>query len=93
MLNAHNWRYYHQVRSALATLQDGRIMAMPRCQHTATAHDILTHTWTSDEDSALVPPADHFPGILRRHAGMLSKRDVRKLLLAPTNDLVVALTS
>ena len=52
-----------------------------------------THTWTQDEDRSLVPPTEHLPGILRRHAGMLNKRDVRILLLAPKADSVAALTT
>ena len=40
-----------------------------------------------------MPPTEYLPGILRRHAGMLNKRDVRILLLAPKDDSVAALTT
>ena len=52
-----------------------------------------THTWTQDEDSSLVSPIEHLPGILQRHEGMLNKRDVRILLLAPKADSVAALST
>ena len=38
-----------------------------------------------------MPPTEYLPGILRRHADMLNKRDVRILLLAPKDDSVAAL--
>ena len=40
-----------------------------------------SHTWTCDEDGHLVAPDAHCPGILRRHDGLLNKRDARILLL------------
>jgi len=42
-----------------------------------------SHTWTCDEDGHLVVPDTHCPGVLRRHDGMLNKRNVRILLLGP----------
>jgi len=42
-----------------------------------------SHTWTCDEDGHLVVPDTHCPGVLRRHDGVLNKRDVRILLLGP----------
>jgi len=40
-----------------------------------------SHTWTCDEDGHLVALDAHCPGILRRHDGLLNKREVRILLL------------
>jgi len=42
-----------------------------------------SHTWTCDEDGNLVVPGTHCPGVLRRHDGLLNKKDVRILLLGP----------
>ena len=42
-----------------------------------------SHTWKYDEDGHLVAPDTHCPGILRRHDGLLNKRDVRILMLCP----------
>ena len=62
---------------------------MPAYSH-RTRH---THTWTQYKDRSLVPPTEHLPGILRRHEGMLNKRDVRILLLAPKAESVAALST
>jgi len=37
------------------------------------------HTWTCDENGYLVVPDTHCPGILRRHDGLLNKRDASTL--------------
>jgi len=50
---------------------------------TTRASSRHSHTWTCDEDGYLVAPDTHCPGILRRHDGLLNKRDVRILLLGP----------
>ena len=45
-----------------------------------------SHTWTCGEDGHLVVLDTHCPGVLRRHNGLLNKRDVRILLLGPPSD-------
>ena len=52
-----------------------------------------SHTWTCDEDGHLVVPDTHCPGVLRRHDGMLNKRNVRILLLGPPSDTKETLDS
>jgi len=42
-----------------------------------------SHTWTCDEDGHPAAPDIHCPGVLRRHDGLLNKRDMRILLLGP----------
>ena len=57
------------------------------------ASSTQSHTWTCDEDGHLVVPDTHCPGVLRRHDGLLNKRDVRILLLGPPSDTKETLDS
>jgi len=60
------------------------------CSRASSTH---SHIWTCDEDGHLVVTDTHCPGVLRRHDGLLNKRDVRILLLGPPSDTKETLDS
>ena len=51
-----------------------------------SASSTHSHTWTCDEGGHIMVPDTHCPSVLRRHDGLLNKRDVRILLLGPPSD-------
>jgi hypothetical protein len=56
--------------------------------------DIVTHhQWTCDENGHLMAPDARCHGILRRHDGLLNKRNVCILLLGPPSATKKALDS
>ena len=45
-----------------------------------------SHCWFIDKKGTVVPPDEHEPGFLRRHAAALNQRPVRVLLYGPPRD-------
>ena len=87
MSRAQNWLFSLQLLLVLAMLLGGMTMLYAYGNGYSTnsnsASSTHSHTWTCDEDGHLVVPDTHCPSVLRRHDGLLNKRDVRNLLLGP----------